>query len=153
MTRTQKLGLCTWLPEDPVCLAEVNDNFSRLDASGGQALRQARAGLITLGGLMSAQAHQGGHAVYSDSIQVDAFQDTEQVADYTGSYFLNKQVELLTAGRVNCVIECKPTIGDDVMALAKKLAAGEDIPRCTYSEEAVFTEFDADLQDIPPRGY
>ena len=101
MTRTQKLGLCTWLPEDPVCLAEVNDNFSRLDASGGQALRQARAGLITLGGLMSAQAHQGGHAVYSDSIQVDAFQDTEQVADYTGSYFLNKQVELLTAGQAD----------------------------------------------------
>ena len=35
MTRTQKLGLCTWLPEDPVCLAEVNDNFTRLDDSGG----------------------------------------------------------------------------------------------------------------------
>lgn len=33
MTRTQKLGLCTWLPEDPVCLAEVNDNFSRLDTA------------------------------------------------------------------------------------------------------------------------
>ena len=38
-------------------------------------------------------------------------------------------VDLLKAGRVNCVIECKPTIGDDVMALAKKLAAGEDIDR------------------------
>ena len=43
MTRTQKLGLCTWLPEDPVCLAEVNDNFSRLDTSGARALRQAEA--------------------------------------------------------------------------------------------------------------
>ena len=39
MTRTQKLGLCTWLPEDPVCLAEVNDNFNRLDNSGARALR------------------------------------------------------------------------------------------------------------------
>ena len=38
MTRTQKLGLCTWLPEDPVCLAEVNDNFTRLDDSGGAIL-------------------------------------------------------------------------------------------------------------------
>lgn len=62
MTRTQKLGLCTWLPEDPVCLAEVNDNFSRLDTSGARALRQAEAGLIALGGVMAAQAHQGGHA-------------------------------------------------------------------------------------------
>ena len=82
MTRTQKLGLCTWLPEDPVCLAEVNDNFSRLDTSGARALRQAEAGLIALGGVMAAQAHQGGHAAYSDSIQADAFSDMEQVADY-----------------------------------------------------------------------
>ena len=55
MTRTQKLGLCTWLPEDPVCLAEVNDNFSRLDTSGARALRQAEAGLIALGGVMGTQ--------------------------------------------------------------------------------------------------
>ena len=96
MTRTQKLGLCTWLPEDPVCLAEVNDNFSRLDTSGARALRQAEAGLIALGGVMAAQAHQGGHAAYSDSIQADAFSDMEQVADYTGVYFLNQCGELLT---------------------------------------------------------
>ena len=98
MTRTQKLGLCTWLPEDPVCLAEVNDNFSRLDTSGARALRQAEAGLIALGGVMAAQAHQGGHAAYSDSIQADAFSDMEQVADYTGVYFLNQCGELLTEG-------------------------------------------------------
>lgn len=98
MTRTQKLGLCTWLPEDPVCLAEINDNFSRLDTSGARALRQAEAGLIALGGVMAAQAHQGGHAAYSDSIQADAFSDMEQVADYTGVYFLNQCGELLTEG-------------------------------------------------------
>ena len=98
MTRTQKLGLCTWLPEDPVCLAEVNDNFNRLDTSGARALRQAEAGLIALGGVMAAQAHQGGHTAYSDSIQADAFSDMEQVADYTGVYFLNQCGELLTEG-------------------------------------------------------
>ena len=43
MTRTQKLGLCTWLPEDPVCLAEVNDNFTRLDDSGGQQFHAVAA--------------------------------------------------------------------------------------------------------------
>lgn len=75
MTRTQKLGLCTWLPEDPVCLAEVNDNFTRLDDSGDRALRLAEAGLVQLGGLMAAQAHQGGHAAYAN-MQVDAFRDS-----------------------------------------------------------------------------
>lgn len=98
MTRTQKLGLCTWLPEDPVCLAEVNDNFSRLDDSGARALRQAESSLLLLGGLMAAQAHQGGHAAYSDCIQVDAFSDMAQVADYAGVYFLGKRAELLTSG-------------------------------------------------------
>ena len=62
-------------------------------------------------------------------------------------------IDLLRQGSINCVIECKPQIGDMVMELAKKLAAGEEIPRCTYSEERVFTEFDADLDSIPPRGY
>lgn len=59
MTRTQKLGLCTWLPEDPVCLAEVNDNFTRLDDSGGRALRLAEAGLVQLGGLMGGAGASG----------------------------------------------------------------------------------------------
>ena len=39
------------------------------------------------------------------------------------------------------------------MDLAKKLAAGEEIPRVTNPEERAFTEFDEDLMDIPPRGY
>ena len=62
-------------------------------------------------------------------------------------------IDLLKEGRINCVIECKPQIGDTVMELAIKLAAGEEIPRYTYTEERVFTEFDADLDSIPPRGY
>ena len=37
--------------------------------------------------------------------------------------------------------------------LAKQLAAGEEIPRCTYSEERVFSEYDDDLDAIAPRGY
>ena len=62
-------------------------------------------------------------------------------------------IDLLRAGKINCVVECRPQIGDTVMELAKKLAAGEEIPRCTYSEERVFTEFDEDLDAIAPRGY
>ena len=99
MTRTQKLGLCTWLPEDPVSLAEMNDNFSRLDANGGRSLLLAEAGLLSLGGAMAALAHQGGHAVYAERVQVDAFQDAEQIAANSGVYQRgNKQLELLTTG-------------------------------------------------------
>lgn len=62
-------------------------------------------------------------------------------------------VDLLKEGKINCVVECEPQFGDTVMELAKKLAAGEEIPRYTYNEEQVFSEFDTDLDDLPPRGY
>ncbi|MCE5343683.1 MAG: ABC transporter substrate-binding protein [Eubacteriales bacterium] len=62
-------------------------------------------------------------------------------------------IDLLKAGKINCVVECTPLIGDMIMELAKKLAAGESIPRNTYSEERSFTEFDTDLDSLPPRGY
>ncbi len=62
-------------------------------------------------------------------------------------------IDLLKEGKINCVVECKPDIGEMVMELAKQLAAGEEIPRITFSEEAVFTEFDENLDAIAPRGY
>ena len=62
-------------------------------------------------------------------------------------------IDLLREGKINCVVECKPDIGPNVMALAKQLAAGEEIPRITYSEEQVFTEYDENLDVIAPRGY
>lgn len=62
-------------------------------------------------------------------------------------------IDLLKQGRINCVVECTPLIGDMIMELAKKLAAGETIPRDTYSEERVFTEFDTDLDSLAAREY
>ena len=61
-------------------------------------------------------------------------------------------IDLLKAGEINCVVECTPNLGDAVMELAKKLAAGEDVPRMSHPDEDVFTEFD-DLSDLAPRGY
>jgi simple sugar transport system substrate-binding protein len=62
-------------------------------------------------------------------------------------------IDLLKQGKINCVVECTPLIGDVIMDLAKKLAAGEPIARITYSSERTFTEYDSDLQALPPRGY
>jgi simple sugar transport system substrate-binding protein len=62
-------------------------------------------------------------------------------------------IDLLKEGKINCVVECTPKIGDITMSLTEKLAAGESAERYTYSEETVFTEFDDTLKDIPPRGY
>ena len=61
-------------------------------------------------------------------------------------------IDLLRAGRINCVVECTPMLGELVMDLALRLAAGEEVPRVTYPQEAVFTEWD-DLSSLAPRGY
>ena len=61
-------------------------------------------------------------------------------------------IDQLKSGQINCVIECNPDIGPQVMELAQKLAAGETIPRLTHVKETVFTEND-DLSAIAPRGY
>ncbi len=62
-------------------------------------------------------------------------------------------VDLLKEGKINCVVECTPMLGDIIMELSGKLARGEAIPAVTYSEERVFSEFDADLDRLAPRGY
>ena len=61
-------------------------------------------------------------------------------------------VDLLKEGKINCVVECTPMLGDLIMDLTNKLAAGEAVPRVIHPDETMFTEYD-DLSELPPRGY
>ena len=61
-------------------------------------------------------------------------------------------IDALRQGEVNCVVECNPKQGPDIMRLAARLVRGETIPRTIYMNEEVFTEWD-DLSSLPPRGY
>ncbi len=61
-------------------------------------------------------------------------------------------IDALREGKVNCVIECNPKTGPEIIKLAQRLAAGETIPRLQYVHEEVFYETD-DLSLIEPRGY
>lgn len=61
-------------------------------------------------------------------------------------------IDLLKEGKINCVVECTPHLGDIVMEMALRLKNGEEIEKISYPEETVFTEFD-DLSAIGPRGY
>lgn len=61
-------------------------------------------------------------------------------------------IDALREGEINCVVECNPKQGPDILRLAAALARGETIPRITYMREEVFSE-DDDLSDILPRGY
>ena len=61
-------------------------------------------------------------------------------------------IDLLKEGKLNCVVECTPMLGELSVDLAKRLAAGAEVAAVTYPEETVFTEWD-DLSNLPPRGY
>ena len=61
-------------------------------------------------------------------------------------------IDQLKQGKINCVVECTPMLGDLVMELAEKLVSGEQPPRVINPEETVFTEYD-DLSALAPRGY
>jgi len=61
-------------------------------------------------------------------------------------------IDALKRGEVNCVVECNPKQGPDIIRLAGLLARGEPIPKITYMNEEVFIEGD-DLSTLPPRGY
>jgi len=70
-------------------------------------------------------------------VSVDA---TQRVVDY------------LKAGAVNCVVECNPDSGPQLMGLAREIAAGGEVPKRIYIEETVFDEY-TDFDTIAPRGY
>jgi simple sugar transport system substrate-binding protein len=61
-------------------------------------------------------------------------------------------INALKRGEINCVVECNPKQGPEVMRLARLLARKESIPRVIFMKEEVFTEWD-DLSNIAPRGY
>ena len=55
-------------------------------------------------------------------------------------------------GRVNCIVECNPYLGETVMETAMKIKNKEPIEKNIYSTEKWFSEW-SDLTDLPPRGY
>jgi len=61
-------------------------------------------------------------------------------------------IDALRRGEVNCVVECNPKLGPDILRLAARLARSESIPRITFMNEEVFSEGD-NLSRILPRGY
>ena len=61
-------------------------------------------------------------------------------------------IDVLKEGRINCVVECTPKLGKEVMETAIKLKAGEDVNEVIHPVEQVFSD-EQDTSKIPDRGY
>ncbi|MDQ0058110.1 ABC transporter substrate-binding protein [Paenibacillus harenae] len=51
-----------------------------------------------------------------------------------------KAFEKLVLGKINCVVECNPLLGPNIMQAVQELAAGRTLPKRIVSSESVFTE-------------
>ncbi|MEU2181381.1 ABC transporter substrate-binding protein [Streptomyces thermolilacinus] len=58
----------------------------------------------------------------------------------------------MNEGKINVVVECNPLLGDQLMDLVKKVAAGETVPTRVEVEEGVFTQ-DQAADALPSRKY
>jgi len=61
-------------------------------------------------------------------------------------------INYLKEGVVNCVVECNPNSGPQVMKIAKEIVAGKKVPKHIYIDETVFDEYSR-FSTIADRGY
>ncbi len=132
--------------------------FTIVESVSGDFLRSK--GKECMEGLLSRHAVIDVLFSHNDSMTLGAIEAIEEAGLAPGKDIVivtvdgeQAAIDLLKEGKINCVVECTPLIGDMIMALAKRLAAGETIPRNIYSDERVFSEFDTDLDSLPPREY
>jgi ABC-type sugar transport system substrate-binding protein len=61
-------------------------------------------------------------------------------------------MQALADGKINFIVECNPLLGDQLMELAEKVVAGEDVPERVVTEETTFTQEQA-VEALPERKY
>lgn len=61
-------------------------------------------------------------------------------------------IDVLKEGKINCVVECTPMLGQELMDTAKKLKNGEEVEKVIHPNELFFSD-EQDLSDLAPRGY
>ncbi|MNZ80725.1 ABC transporter periplasmic-binding protein YtfQ precursor [compost metagenome] len=51
-----------------------------------------------------------------------------------------KAFEMLAEGKINCVVECNPLLGPNIMQAVQELVAGRTLPKRIFPAESVFTQ-------------
>ena len=130
-----------------------------IDSVDGDFLRSR--GEECMSSLLEKYGRDGIDVVYShnDSMTLGALDVLEREGISPGKDILmitvdgeKEAVDALKAGKVNCVVQCTPDLGRDVMELVRTLSEGKEIPRVTHPEEGSFSDFD-DLSDPAVEGF
>ncbi|MNJ74482.1 ABC transporter periplasmic-binding protein YtfQ precursor [compost metagenome] len=63
-----------------------------------------------------------------------------------------KALEQLIKGKINCVVECNPLLGPNLMQAVNEIMEGRTLPKRIVTPESVFTEVTAE-REISSRKY
>lgn len=148
--RYRALGFRDGIKNDPRFEVVYSESGDFLRSKGKEVMQDI---LKTVGQIDVLYSH-------NDSMTLGAIEAIEEKGLYPGRDIViisvdgeQSAIDLLKRGKINCVVECTPMLGDMIMELAKKLGRGESIDRVTYSNETVFSDLDENVLSIPPRGY
>ena len=98
MTRTEQLGLYTWVESDPVSLTQMNENFTQLDTVGAQALARANAAGINAAGLLLHSRHAGQDISFAQDVMAADLTRVKDAAAYSQLMFSSAGAHLLASG-------------------------------------------------------
>ncbi|MCR5251482.1 MAG: ABC transporter substrate-binding protein [Lachnospiraceae bacterium] len=96
---------------------------------------------------------------HNDEMTLGALPEIEEAGYLPGEDMIiisidggQKAIDVLKEGRINCVVECTPKLGRELMETAYRLKAGLSVSTVIHPEEQVFSD-EQDTSEIPPRGY
>ncbi len=94
----------------------------------------------------------------NDDMAMGAIQAIEEVGKVPGKDITvisfdgtNDALEQVVDGKINCVVECSPLYGEDIIETAKKLAKGEKVKKEVFVENGIFDSKNA--EENLPRPY
>ena len=96
---------------------------------------------------------------HNDEMTLGALPEIEDAGYAPGSDIIiisidggQEAIDVLKKGKINCVVECTPKLGNALMETALKLKAGEEVDTVIHPEEQIFSD-EQDVSQIPSRGY
>jgi len=162
--------------EGPVRIAEISGTLNSSPAIGrAEGLREAFAEhpkfeivISVSGDFMRSKGREAMELILSaapdidilyahnDDMALGAIEALEELGLVPGEDIVIVSVDAQTSGvialqqgKINCLVECSPYIGDALMALVFKIVNGEPFERYTYTETRVFTDRGGGMVDRP----
>lgn len=114
MNRTENLELCTWVESDPVSLTQMNENFTKLDRSGTQAIACANAASINAAGLLLHSRHAGQDISFARDAMVADLTHASDTAEYAQLCFTDAGAHLLSSGYAGETISIRDENGSNI---------------------------------------